>query len=81
MLSRLRVGELRGLAELEALAPAWSELAGRDPLATPFQRPEWLIPYCQAFGVTDPWAVAEARFSVSRTVQRYLDLYRALTNR
>jgi hypothetical protein len=44
----LRVEEIHGLGALTALAPAWTGLAGRDPLATPFARPEWLLPYCRA---------------------------------
>lgn len=62
MLSPLRLEEHRGPA-VAALAPAWSDLGGRDPLATPFQRPEWLLPYCRAFGVEAPWAVVLRRGS------------------
>jgi CelD/BcsL family acetyltransferase involved in cellulose biosynthesis/glycosyltransferase involved in cell wall biosynthesis len=57
----LRVEEVDGLAALEALEVAWTDLANRDPRATPFQRPEWLLPYCRAFGVGAPWAVAAWR--------------------
>lgn len=57
MLSGLRVGVVSGMPAVAALAPAWAELAERDPRATPFGRPEWLLPYCRAFGVAEPWAV------------------------
>lgn len=60
MLSPPQVEEVRGPA-VEALAPAWAALAARDPRATPFQRPEWLLPYCRAFGVREPWAVVVRR--------------------
>jgi CelD/BcsL family acetyltransferase involved in cellulose biosynthesis len=33
------------LEELERLRPEWSELYGRCPRATPFQSPQWLIPW------------------------------------
>jgi CelD/BcsL family acetyltransferase involved in cellulose biosynthesis len=50
--------EVEGLDALAALVPRWSELADRDPSATPFQRAEWLLPYCRAFSVDSPWAIA-----------------------
>jgi CelD/BcsL family acetyltransferase involved in cellulose biosynthesis/glycosyltransferase involved in cell wall biosynthesis len=31
--------------QLEALRPEWSELWDRCPMATPFQSPEWLLPW------------------------------------
>jgi CelD/BcsL family acetyltransferase involved in cellulose biosynthesis len=61
MLTRLRVVELHSVAELAAAAPAWSDLLRRDPLATPFQGPEWLLAYCRAFGVLQPWGVGAWR--------------------
>ncbi|MFP3940016.1 MAG: GNAT family N-acetyltransferase [Thermoanaerobaculia bacterium] len=36
-------------AALEALAPEWDRLAEACPWTTPFQRPEWLLPYCRVF--------------------------------
>jgi CelD/BcsL family acetyltransferase involved in cellulose biosynthesis len=38
----------------------WRELWDRCPDATPFQRPEWLVPYARHFGV-EPLAVALRR--------------------
>jgi CelD/BcsL family acetyltransferase involved in cellulose biosynthesis/glycosyltransferase involved in cell wall biosynthesis len=54
----LRIEEVDGADALAKLEHAWTDLADRDPEATPFQRPEWLLPYCRAFGVTSPWAVS-----------------------
>jgi CelD/BcsL family acetyltransferase involved in cellulose biosynthesis/glycosyltransferase involved in cell wall biosynthesis len=39
----LIVEEIVEDAALEALAPAWGELADASPRSTPFQRPEWLL--------------------------------------
>lgn len=35
---------------LAELAEPWSDLANRCPTATPFQRPEWLIPWWECLG-------------------------------
>jgi CelD/BcsL family acetyltransferase involved in cellulose biosynthesis len=43
----LSVHEIRTLDELAALRPEWSRLWLRCPSATPFQSPEWLIPWCK----------------------------------
>lgn len=42
--------ELHGVEALEALRPEWSDLCDRCPWATPFQRPEWLLPWARHFG-------------------------------
>lgn len=44
---------VRSTAELEALAPEWVELWHRDPRATPFQHPAWLLPWWHHFGQAD----------------------------
>lgn len=41
---------LRSSAELQALAPRWRELWQSDPHATPFQSPDWLLPWWHHFG-------------------------------
>src|SRR5690242_6842667 len=41
---------VRSADALEALRPAWRELHRRCPDATPFQSPEWLIPWWRSFG-------------------------------
>jgi CelD/BcsL family acetyltransferase involved in cellulose biosynthesis len=43
---------------LEALRSEWSDLWARCPSATPFQSPEWLIPWWHHFGHGEPWALA-----------------------
>jgi len=48
---------LRSTAELHAMAPQWSALWRSDSHATPFQTPEWLLPWWRQFGC-DPRAVA-----------------------
>lgn len=40
------IGSAEGLAEI---AEAWIDLWERCPEATPFQRPEWMVPWCRAF--------------------------------
>ena len=40
---------------LEALRPEWSALWDRCPDATPFQTPEWLLPWWQRFGDQPGW--------------------------
>jgi CelD/BcsL family acetyltransferase involved in cellulose biosynthesis len=44
--------------ELEAFAPQWIKLWSQDPHATPFQRPEWLVPWWHHFGQPELRAVA-----------------------
>jgi CelD/BcsL family acetyltransferase involved in cellulose biosynthesis len=41
-------------AALAALAPAWRRLWRRAPGATPFQSPDWLLPWWQHFGTARP---------------------------
>jgi CelD/BcsL family acetyltransferase involved in cellulose biosynthesis len=40
---------LRTAEELPALVPQWTALWQKDPEATPFQRPEWLLPWWNHF--------------------------------
>lgn len=44
---------LQTRAELAALGPQWSALCRRDPHATPFQTPEWLLPWARQFARRD----------------------------
>src|SRR3569832_1655332 len=46
---------------LEALCPEWSALLERDPHATPFQSPEWLLPWWKHFGRGALWTLALRR--------------------
>ncbi len=41
---------LRSTEELEKVVPEWIELWHRDRYRTPFQRPEWLLPWWRRFG-------------------------------
>ncbi|ACL64427.1 glycosyl transferase group 1 [Anaeromyxobacter dehalogenans 2CP-1] len=55
-----RLETVAGAGALEALRGEWSALCDRAA-ATPFQRPEWLLPWCRAFGVASPRAVVARR--------------------
>lgn len=48
---------LRTTEELYAFAPRWRALWWQDPQATPFQSPEWLLPWWRQFGQPDLRAV------------------------
>lgn len=54
----LQVEEITSLEHLERLRDAWSALCDRSPRTTPFQRPEWLIPWWRTFQPGEPWVVA-----------------------
>ncbi|HEY5955957.1 MAG TPA: GNAT family N-acetyltransferase, partial [Polyangiaceae bacterium] len=51
---RLHIEGIHGLRALACLKSEWAELTNRDPHATPFQRPEWLLAYARAFCGLDP---------------------------
>ena len=48
--SQLRVEVVASLAELERLRPAWMALWRRARGATPFQSPDWLVPWWRHIG-------------------------------
>jgi CelD/BcsL family acetyltransferase involved in cellulose biosynthesis len=50
--------EIASLEALESLRGEWSDLCDRSPRVTPFQRPEWLIPWWRAFPPGEPWTLA-----------------------
>ncbi|MES1240100.1 MAG: GNAT family N-acetyltransferase [Acidobacteriota bacterium] len=52
------VQEIETVEGLAALKEEWAALWERCPSATPFQRPEWLLPWCRHFGPLDLWALA-----------------------
>ncbi|MFP5276611.1 MAG: GNAT family N-acetyltransferase [Acidobacteriota bacterium] len=52
---------LRSGRELEAAIPSWRALWREDPQASPFQSPEWLVPWWRQFGQGDLRAVAIER--------------------
>jgi CelD/BcsL family acetyltransferase involved in cellulose biosynthesis len=43
---------------LQALRASWQALCDRCPACTPFQRPDWLLPWVQCLGPTEPWILA-----------------------
>ncbi|MFT3772767.1 MAG: GNAT family N-acetyltransferase [Minicystis sp.] len=45
----IRVEAIERVPDLSGIRGAWIELWERCPRATPFQRPEWLIPWCRRF--------------------------------
>ncbi|HXE10881.1 MAG TPA: GNAT family N-acetyltransferase [Bryobacteraceae bacterium] len=48
---------VRNTADLECFVPEWSALWSADPFATPFQSPEWLLPWWHQFGQQDLCAI------------------------
>ena len=52
---------LRSTAELEAFGDTWRALWRSDPTATPFQSPEWLLPWWRQFGQPELRAVVLSR--------------------
>lgn len=51
MIEIAQITDEQGLAEL---VPDWEELWQRDPTATPFQSPGWLLAWWRVFGSPDP---------------------------
>src|SRR5437868_4869115 len=56
--SAVRVEEVTTSDELERLRPEWSALWARSERATPFQSPEWVLPWGRQIGEGDLWALA-----------------------
>jgi CelD/BcsL family acetyltransferase involved in cellulose biosynthesis len=54
----MEIEEIRDIPQLSLLAGEWSELCDRCPWSTPFQRPEWLLPWCRHFELDRPWVLA-----------------------
>ena len=53
MPSSINITQLHTTAALEETVAEWRDLWSRDPIATPFQRPEWLLPWWHHFGQPD----------------------------
>jgi CelD/BcsL family acetyltransferase involved in cellulose biosynthesis len=51
------VRELTDIESLKLLVPEWDGLWQRCPNATPFQRPEWLLPWVEVFQPREIWAL------------------------
>lgn len=56
--SGLAVEERTSAGALEALGPEWRALWARCPSSTPFQSPDWLIPWWRHFGRGEPLVLA-----------------------
>ena len=54
----MSVEQLTSIDQLHALEPAWADLWRRDPNATPFQAPQWILPWYRHFGSGEVFAVA-----------------------
>jgi CelD/BcsL family acetyltransferase involved in cellulose biosynthesis len=52
-----QVDEITTLDALERLGPEWLELWQRCPAATPFQSPEWLLPWWRHFSPGTLWVL------------------------
>jgi CelD/BcsL family acetyltransferase involved in cellulose biosynthesis len=52
------VETLQSIEELQSLEPLWTELWHRDPAATPFQSPQWILPWHRHFGSGDVLTIA-----------------------
>ena len=60
-LSATRHRVLRSAEELSSFVPAWWRLWKRDPDASPFQSPAWLLPWWRQFGSEELCAVVIER--------------------
>jgi CelD/BcsL family acetyltransferase involved in cellulose biosynthesis len=60
-MSSFSVAEITEPGGLQALRDEWSALCDRRPDTTPFQRPEWLLPWSRAFPPHEPWVLAARR--------------------
>ncbi len=59
---------LAGYHELAALRASWQALCDRSPACTPFQRPDWLLPWVKYLGPAEPWIL------VAHSVDFFVDL-------
>src|SRR4051794_17664440 len=57
----LLVQELTSLADLRRLRGAWQRLVASCTHATPFQTPEWLLPWADRFAPGQVWVLAARR--------------------
>lgn len=55
---RLHGRVLDSYQALAALRVPWQALCDQCPWATPFQRPDWLLPWARHLGAAEPWPVA-----------------------
>src|SRR5687767_5531930 len=57
----LEVDELVSMADLVRLRPEWDRLFEDGARATPFQAPEWLLPWLAHFGADGLWTLVARR--------------------
>jgi len=57
----LGVDVCRNLSELASLRREWRALCDACPSTTPFQRPEWLLSWCETFAPARPYALVVRR--------------------
>jgi CelD/BcsL family acetyltransferase involved in cellulose biosynthesis len=57
----LRATVIHSLAHLQSIAQEWTALFSKDSHATPFQSPEWLIPWAKCFGANRLLSIAVHR--------------------
>src|SRR5690349_20678879 len=57
----LSTSVVRELSALEQMSSEWNDLWGRCPGATPFQRPEWVLSWTQAFQPKEIFVVTVLR--------------------
>lgn len=55
--SEFAIARLNTLQAIRKLAPEWVQLWQTQPDATPFQRPEWLLPWIESFRPDDLWVL------------------------
>lgn len=60
-MSAFSVEVIRKVEQLAALAPEWRELWRRSEIATPFQSPDWLLPWWEVFAPGELRCVAVRR--------------------
>lgn len=53
----MAVRRLSTLESLWRLQPEWKALCEKQPCSTPFQRPEWLLPWIESFRPHDLWVI------------------------
>lgn len=51
---KLRSEIIDRVEDIRALVPEWNDLSKRCPRATPFQRPQWLMPWIETFRPEQP---------------------------
>ena len=61
MRDQFSVRENTDIESLKLLRPEWDALWQRCPNATPFQRPEWLLPWVEVFQPPEIWALEVRR--------------------